>query len=126
MTEATTPDHMLRMLREVVVSMVRSDGPDLTARQFGVFLTIYRADRPQTVRGLARELNVGKAAISRAVDGLAEANLAKRIDDPADRRSILIDRTAEGSDFLLSLRSAMVEAREVVRSHNLTLVTNDA
>lgn len=112
----TAHDPMLKILREVVVSMVRSEGPDLTARQLGVFLSVYRADQPQTVRGLARELNVGKAAISRALDCLSDVNLARRMDDPADGRSILVDRTEDGADFLRGLHQMMVEAESVARA----------
>jgi hypothetical protein len=42
------------VLRETIVALVRRDGPDLSARQLGVFLTYYREDEAQTVRGLAR------------------------------------------------------------------------
>ena len=42
------------VLRETIVALVRRDGPDLSARQLGVFLTCYREDEAQTVRGLER------------------------------------------------------------------------
>ena len=44
------------VLRETIVALVRRDGPDLTARQLGVFLTCYLVDEAQTVRGLAAKL----------------------------------------------------------------------
>jgi hypothetical protein len=50
------------VLRETIVALVRRDGPDLSARQFGVFLTCYLVDEAQTVRGLAAKLNVSKPA----------------------------------------------------------------
>ena len=59
------------VLRDTVVALVRRDGPDLSARQLGVFLTCYLQEGAHTVRGLAAELNVSKPAITRALDRLA-------------------------------------------------------
>jgi DNA-binding MarR family transcriptional regulator len=70
-------DQMVGILRETIVSLVRRDGPDLSARQLGVFLTCYLRDGGHTVRGLAAELNVSKPAITRALDRLGELDLAQ-------------------------------------------------
>jgi hypothetical protein len=45
---------------QTIVSLVRRQGPDLSARQLGVFLTSYLEEEAQTVRGLAAKLNVSK------------------------------------------------------------------
>ena len=66
------------VLRETIVALVRRDGPDLSARQLGVFLTCYREDEAQTVRGLAAKLDVSKPAITRALDRLSEFDLVRR------------------------------------------------
>ena len=101
---AVTPsaDQLFGILRETVVALVRRDGPDLSARQLGVFLTCYLRDGGHTVRGLAADLNVSKPAITRALDRLKV--------DPLDRRSILVQRTLKGAAFLRDLRSIMGEA----------------
>ena len=52
------------VLRETIVALVRRDGPDLSARQLGVFLTCYREDEAQTVRGLAAKLDVWPMKLS--------------------------------------------------------------
>ena len=65
---------------------VRWDGPDLSARQLGVFLTCYLETEAQTVRGLAAKLGVSKPAITRALDRLSEFDLVRRKTDPLDRR----------------------------------------
>jgi DNA-binding MarR family transcriptional regulator len=62
------------------------------------------------VRGLAAELNVSKPAITRALDRLGELDLARRKVDPADRRSVLVQRTLKGAAFLRDMRSIMSEA----------------
>jgi DNA-binding MarR family transcriptional regulator len=103
-------DAQVGLLRDTVVSLVRRDGADLSARQLAVFLTCYLNDGGHTVRGLAAELKVSKPAITRALDRLGELDMARRKVDPLDRRSILVQRTTRGSAFLRDLRKIMTEA----------------
>ena len=110
MATASATDQMVNILRDTVVALVRRDGPDLSARQLGVFLTCYLQDGAHTVRGLAADLNVSKPAITRALDRLGELDLARRKVDPMDRRSVLVQRTLKGQAFLRDLRGIMVEA----------------
>lgn len=109
---ATTPtaDQLVGILRDTVVALVRRDGPDLSARQLGVFLTCYLQEGAHTVRGLAADLNVSKPAITRALDRLGELDLARRKVDPMDRRSVLVQRTLKGAAFLRDMRSIMADA----------------
>jgi len=82
------------------VQTVRADEPDLTARQLAVLLTVYMTPAPHTVRGLAESLNVGKPAITRALDTLTRLGLARRRRDESDGRNVLVQRTVKGSVFL--------------------------
>jgi DNA-binding MarR family transcriptional regulator len=115
MATQTNPDVLVGILRDTVVALVRRDGPDLSARQLGVFLTVYLTDGPHTVRGLAAELNVSKPAITRALDRLGELDLARRKVDPMDRRSVLVQRTLKGAAFLRDMRSIMAQAEQQAR-----------
>ena len=115
MAAPQTSDQMVGVLRDTIVSLVRRDGPDLSARQLGVFLTCYLQDGAHTVRGLAADLNVSKPAITRALDRLGELDLARRKVDPMDRRSVLVQRTLKGAAFLRDLRSIMTEATATSR-----------
>ncbi|MBC9206702.1 MarR family transcriptional regulator [Roseomonas aerophila] len=110
------PDQLVGILRDTVVALVRRDGHDLSARQLGVFLTVYLSEGPHTVRGLAAALNVSKPAITRALDRLGELDLARRKTDPQDRRSVLVQRTVKGSAFLRDIRGVMVEADATART----------
>lgn len=103
-------DPLVGIMRTSIVELVRRDGPDLTARQLGVLLTCYTETKPQTVRGLAAQLEVSKPAITRALDRLAEFDLVQRRIDPFDRRSVLIQRTAAGLGYLRTLRAIMRDA----------------
>lgn len=110
MSQHGASDQLIGILRDTVVALVRRDGPDLSARQLGVFLTVYLNEGPHTVRGLAAELNVSKPAITRALDRLGELDLARRKIDPQDRRSVLVQPTAKGQGLLLDMRGILVEA----------------
>ena len=118
MAAAQQPDQMVGILRDTIVALVRRDGPDLSARQLGVFLTCYLQEGAHTVRGLAADLNVSKPAITRALDRLGELDLARRKVDPMDRRSVLVQRTLKGAAFLRDLRSIMNEATSTSRKAN--------
>jgi len=105
-----TPDQFVDILMSTVVALVRRDGPDLSARQLGVFLTVYLGEDPHTVRGLAKELNVSKPAITRALDRLGVHDFTRRQIDPKDRRSVLVQRTVKGAALLREIRAIMSEA----------------
>jgi DNA-binding MarR family transcriptional regulator len=110
-----TPDQLVAILKHTTVTLVRRDGPDLSARQLAVFLTCYLMDGGHTVRGLAADLKVSKPAITRALDRLGELDLARRKVDPADRRSVLVQRTVKGASFLRDLRGVLSEAAGAAR-----------
>jgi len=110
-----TPDQLVAILKHTTVTLVRRAGPDLSARQLAVFLTCYLMDGGHTVRGLAANLKVSKPAITRALDRLGELDLARRKVDPADRRSVLVQRTVKGAAFLRDLRAVLAEAAAAAR-----------
>ena len=99
-----SPEQAVSILREVIVSLVRRDGPALSSHQLAVYLTCYMKDQDHTVRGLAADLNVSKSVITRALDKLGELDLARRQPDPSDRRSILVERTQAGRRLLEDLQ----------------------
>ncbi len=108
-------DGLAGILRTTIVELVRRDGPDLSARQLGVFLTCYLEPEAQTVRGLAGHLGVSKPAITRALDRLSEFDLIRRKTDPLDRRSVLVQRTATGTAFLREMRMILRDAASRLR-----------
>ena len=107
---AVSDEQRVDVLRQTIIALVRREGPDLTARQWGVFLTCYLDDEAQTVRGLAAKLKVSKPASTRALDRLSEFDLVRRKTDPLDRRSVLAQRTATGMAFLRDLKKILSEA----------------
>jgi len=110
MAVSETTESLVNVLRDTIVALVRQDGPDLSARQFGVFLTCYLEGDAQTVRGLAATLDVSKPVISRALDRLSDFDLVRRKADPADRRSVLVQRTPAGTAYLKDIRGFLRDA----------------
>jgi DNA-binding MarR family transcriptional regulator len=100
------PDALLHKLPAAVAGEVRA-GHDLTLRQMAVALTPHLPNDPQTVRGLARHLQVSKPAITRAFDRLSELGLMRRKVDPLDRRSVVAVRTAAGQALVARLKVSL-------------------
>ena len=99
----------LDLWRRVTVTTVRSDAPDLTARQLAVLMTVRLQPAPHTVRGLASALNVGKPAITRALDTLSRLGFVQRRRDPKDGRNVFVERTDKGDAFLDMLGSTILQ-----------------
>lgn len=100
----------LDIWRQTMVSSVRLAAPDLSARQMALLLTVYLTPPPHTVRGLAAHLEVSKPAVTRAIDRLTELGLLRRQTDESDRRSVLIQRTQAGHEFLKEFGDLIVAA----------------
>lgn len=83
-----------------LVDYVRSGEPDLTNRQMALLLIVYLQNGPHTVRGLARDLNVSKPVVTRALNRLGSLGYLRRQRDDSDKRNIYVARTAEGANFL--------------------------
>jgi DNA-binding MarR family transcriptional regulator len=77
-----------------------------------VLLTVYQTPAPHTVRGLARTLGISKPAITRALDRLGQYGLLTRQVDNADRRSVLVERTEAGHDYLNAHANLIITAVE--------------
>jgi DNA-binding MarR family transcriptional regulator len=105
-----SPKQALALWRAASVAALRRSHPDLTARQFALLLQVYLTPPPHTLRGLARELAMSKPAVSRALDTLGRRDLLRRKTDEADRRSLLVQRTVKGSDYLREFGDLAAEA----------------
>src|SRR5690348_18475694 len=104
------PAQALDLWRTVLVDTVRGAGPDLSARQLAIVLTVYLPPPPHTVRGLAALLRISKPAVTRALDRLGMLGLARRRRDEQDRRSVLVQRTVKGSVFLSDFAETVASA----------------
>ncbi len=108
----------LGLLHTMSLGIVKGGGPDLSSRQLSILLTIYLEPPPHTVRGLAAKLNVTKPVITRALDSMGDMDLVSRRRDDADKRNVVIQRTATGALFLDKLSDLIIET-----AHRLPNVT---
>ncbi len=97
---AMTQRQALDLWRCALTAYVRSSENDMTARQQAVLMTVCLTPGPHPVRGLASTLNIAKPAVTRALDVLEKSNYIKRAPDETDLRSVLIQRTVMGMDWL--------------------------
>jgi DNA-binding MarR family transcriptional regulator len=104
------PAQALALWHRVLVTGLNRALPDLTTRQFALFLEVYLAPQPHTVRGLARTLNMSKPAVTRAVDRLEKLEFVRRKADEADKRSVLVQRSVKGSVFLREFADMAAES----------------
>jgi DNA-binding MarR family transcriptional regulator len=102
------PAQALRLWHGVSLALVKSEEPDLSARQMTVLITVYLEPQPHTVRALAAKLGVTKPVITRALDTMGRHRLVARKRDPADRRNVLVQRTVDGALFLERLADLVV------------------
>ncbi len=100
MSEELSMEQALKLWRGALVESVRKDGPDLSARQMAILLTVYGEPPPHTVRGLAAHLNISKPAVTRALDTVGRLGFLRRKRDENDGRNILVQRTIKGVIFL--------------------------
>lgn len=103
-------DDALALWRDALSANMRGDGPDLSARQMSILLTVYTQAPPHTVRGLSDSLNISKPAISRALDRLGQLGYIRRRRDDYDRRSVQVQRTVKGAVFLSEFADQISEA----------------
>jgi DNA-binding MarR family transcriptional regulator len=95
-----SPLQSLTLLRDIALSEVRDDAPDLTLRQLSILLTIYLEAPPHTIRALAARLNVTKPVITRALDTMGALSLVERHRDVKDKRNVLVKRTLKGALYV--------------------------
>ena len=105
-----TQRQALDLWRCALTAYVRSDESDMTARQQAVLMTVALTPGPHTVRGLSNHLNIAKPAVTRALDVLERNGLIKRIPDENDLRSVHIECTTQGMDWLRAFGGRIQDA----------------
>ena len=100
----------LELWRRTMTAYVRSSEGDLSARQQAIFMTVALSAGPHTVRGLSADLNLAKPAVTRALDALEKAGFVRRRRDENDLRSVFIERTVEGMNWLRGFAGLIMAA----------------
>jgi DNA-binding MarR family transcriptional regulator len=90
---------------------------------YGVMITLVGAPARRVPIGeLGLQRNLSPSGISRSVDRLTKLGLVERVNNPNDRRSLLVGLTANG---LRRLRAAQVSHHRIVREMLLTHFDRD-
>ncbi len=110
MAIALDPVDALNFWHKTIVHSLRRKAPDLTTRQMAILLTVYLESSPHTVRGLAKNLNISKPAVTRALDRLGALDFTRRKRDVDDGRNVLVQRTVKGSVYLREFADAILAA----------------
>ncbi len=107
----STADLDLNRLRIGLLYLVRDARQgDLSLRQLSVLSLLVSIQGSHTIRGLAETLRVPKPSITRAVDRLELHGLAKRLPDPSDGRSVLVQATKRGFNLAKTMAAAFAAA----------------
>ena len=106
----------LEMMRRVSADAVRGAAADLTARQFALLLAIFMKPGPHAIRDLARQLDLPKPAVTRALDVLERQGFVRRKRDRADKRDVSVHRTVKGAVFLYDYGEAVAHRAEETRT----------
>jgi DNA-binding MarR family transcriptional regulator len=101
-------DDKLSGWRRSLIRYVRSGQPDLTNRQMALLMVVGLEGGLHTVRGLAARLGVSKPVVTRALNSLSEIDVVRRRVDEHDRRSIFVDLTPTGAEFLAGFADLLV------------------
>src|SRR3954468_23857924 len=96
-------------LRALQWRLRRAAGPEMedlgvTPAQARALHAVARFAEPPTMGALAQRLHVSPRSVTDLVDGLEQAGLLRREQDPANRRSYLLRRTPEGERVTAELR----------------------
>jgi len=113
-SRALATDPRIVVLHGTLLSLVRRDGRDLTARQLTAFLSVYMDEHTHTVSSLADLLKISRPGVTRIMDRLVQFDLVAREEDREDRRRVLVRRTARGAAFFRELVGISRQVSEAV------------
>jgi DNA-binding MarR family transcriptional regulator len=105
----------LRFWKLVHEACLQQDLDELSMRQMAILLKIYIDAPPHSVKTLSEQLNIPKAAVSRAIDSLSAKSLVKRERSKHDKRCVILHRTLSGMTCLGTLADAITKASGEVK-----------
>src|SRR2546430_15481159 len=110
MTEIS--DALIRDIQAAMGALVRQQRPglsrevvqlDMPIGQMKTLFILWTAGKPQTMGQLAHGLDVSLGTVTGLIDGLVQRGLARREEDPTDRRQKLASLTPTAATRLLRM-----------------------
>jgi DNA-binding MarR family transcriptional regulator len=86
----------------------------LTAAQARLLRTIAASERPPRMSDIAAELGIAPRSATATVEALEAAGLVDRVPDTRDRRSVLVELTADADPLVRRILDARHEAADEV------------
>lgn len=103
----------LRFRRGFECQILQRMGPSITAPQMYVLFYVKRKGKCK-LSDIADKVEVKPSAVTVMIDRMERAGYVVRRDDPADRRSILVELTASGEEML---EQAVKRRNEIIRDY---------
>lgn len=103
-----------RMLRGIQTSL--APVASISLPQF-ILLVGLKDMGPTAVTEIARARNVSPPTVTRLVDRLIEAHMVTRMEDPHDRRRVIVKLTAQGETAVQCFQQAMRDRWKTVLVH---------
>ncbi len=104
---------MIRSARQIINAELRPLG--LSSAEGNILLHLLMGDSEMPQEQLADELDIGKAAISRAIDSLEAKGYVMRKARPADKRAYLVALTEKAAAIGPAIESAYNHVFDIVR-----------
>ena len=79
----------------------------LNRAQLDAFFAVVRSSKPISMKELTESLHVTPGAVTQVIDSLVNLNMLKRSQCEDDRRSVVVELTAEARAKLASIRKFM-------------------
>ncbi len=93
----------------LTTDIVHFDGRDLSQRQMAALYALYLQPGRHTVSTMAAHLHTSRPAVTRIMDRLTDAGLARREEDTSDRRVVLLLQTDAGAAYMQRLVAIVEE-----------------
>lgn len=109
------PGHLFRVLdtRTAECYAAQTPRPDVTPRQVGVLLALFRAGTVSQAR-LSEIIRIDRNTLSEMITRMVQRGLIERLPSSEDRRAFDLTITAQGKDLLLELLPHMIQAQQAV------------
>jgi DNA-binding MarR family transcriptional regulator len=97
------PEHVVQFRKKMEGLKSKMDAAGNSSEDysflFRILILLAQSQKPMTMSELSAELNVPMSTATRTVDWLVRADMAERVNDPADRRVVRVGMSKNGIEL---------------------------